>query len=324
MTEQEDFLEVDKPIPGQNYICLSFISPESIIKDKDIFVMRHFLNDIRKNEIINKSTTDISEGDFSDLFDNFKFNNLKQLNDQFDEENEFKTSVRAVKIRGTYDTIREANIRAKVLQRKDPNFHVFVGQMGYWLPWDPNAEDIKDQEYQEGELNELMCKYKENVQSRDDLYEKDKQAKQKKILEENRKRRAENDRIKKEQTDQENPDQENPDQETTVASGVPTHTPEETMDNINAFREILNEKERLLENMTKGKSQSSTEIEDITTEETTGEGGKGVEETTGEGGEGVEETKGEGVKESKSEFEEVNLEIEESNKNLKTIIDDIF
>ena len=26
-----DYLEVDDGIPGQNYVCLSFISPESII-----------------------------------------------------------------------------------------------------------------------------------------------------------------------------------------------------------------------------------------------------------------------------------------------------
>jgi len=31
----EDFLEVDKPIPGQNYACLSFVSPENIIKQKE-------------------------------------------------------------------------------------------------------------------------------------------------------------------------------------------------------------------------------------------------------------------------------------------------
>ena len=31
MTENEDFLEVDRPVPGQNYACLSFISPENIV-----------------------------------------------------------------------------------------------------------------------------------------------------------------------------------------------------------------------------------------------------------------------------------------------------
>ena len=33
-TTVEDFLEVDTPIGGQNYACLSFISPEKILKEK--------------------------------------------------------------------------------------------------------------------------------------------------------------------------------------------------------------------------------------------------------------------------------------------------
>jgi hypothetical protein len=28
---EEDFLEVDKPVPGQNFVCLSFVSPEKTI-----------------------------------------------------------------------------------------------------------------------------------------------------------------------------------------------------------------------------------------------------------------------------------------------------
>ena len=30
----EDYLEVDKPLPGQNYVCMSFISPENTYKQK--------------------------------------------------------------------------------------------------------------------------------------------------------------------------------------------------------------------------------------------------------------------------------------------------
>ena len=37
MEEQpkEDFLEVDSKIPGQNYVCLSFVSPEKTLKQKE-------------------------------------------------------------------------------------------------------------------------------------------------------------------------------------------------------------------------------------------------------------------------------------------------
>ena len=32
----EDFLEVDRPVPGQNYCCISFISPDKILKQKEV------------------------------------------------------------------------------------------------------------------------------------------------------------------------------------------------------------------------------------------------------------------------------------------------
>ena len=77
----------------------------------------------------------------------------------------------AFKVRGVYDTLKEAEIRAKVLRKRDKNFHVFVGQVGYWLPWDPDADSVCNQEYQESNLNTLVKKYNENKESRDDMYE---------------------------------------------------------------------------------------------------------------------------------------------------------
>ena len=32
----EDFLEVDDPIAGQNYVCMSFVDPEEIIQNNKI------------------------------------------------------------------------------------------------------------------------------------------------------------------------------------------------------------------------------------------------------------------------------------------------
>ena len=84
--------------------------------------------------------------------------------------------MRGVKVRGTYSSLREAQIRAKVLQRMDKNFHVFVGQVGYWLPWDPEADHIAGQEYADKELNKLMKAYKENMDNRDALYEEETRA----------------------------------------------------------------------------------------------------------------------------------------------------
>jgi hypothetical protein len=73
-------------------------------------------------------------------------------------------SMRGLKIRGVYDTREEADSRAKDLQDVDPDFHVFVGEVGKWCPWDPDVNSIKDQVYAEKELNDLMKGYKDNLQ----------------------------------------------------------------------------------------------------------------------------------------------------------------
>ena len=73
-------------------------------------------------------------------------------------------NVRGLKIRGVYNTQEEANNRAEYLQKIDPNFHVFVGEVGKWLPWDPDPNSIKDHVYREKELNKLMKEYNKNLE----------------------------------------------------------------------------------------------------------------------------------------------------------------
>ena len=113
----------------------------------------------------------------------------KELEHDFYELNDYRTTMRGLKVRGCYDTLKEANRKASILRRKDPAFNVFVGQVGYWLPWDPACQDIENQEYQEGELNNLMKKYKENVENRDILYERLKEERIKNAREEVRKKK---------------------------------------------------------------------------------------------------------------------------------------
>ena len=42
--EKMDYLEVDESIPGQNYVCLSFVSPEALIESKESFKVTNGLN----------------------------------------------------------------------------------------------------------------------------------------------------------------------------------------------------------------------------------------------------------------------------------------
>ena len=46
----EDYLEVDDPINGQQWVCVSFISPESIMKNKEGFKVAKFLQSISKEK----------------------------------------------------------------------------------------------------------------------------------------------------------------------------------------------------------------------------------------------------------------------------------
>ena len=204
--EKVDYLEVDNPIPGQNYVCMSFISPDKVLKQRELFLFNKFMNqrcgewELKLDEITkdcseeykNKINTEIKNvlktemkytyNEFNDKFEDFKYKYQEDLEKAFQKISNLQTSVRGVKIRGVYDSVQQAEKRAKELQRKDRSFHVFVGQVGYWLPWDPQADNVESEEYLEDDLNNLMKEYKKNEASRDIFYEEQKREKLKESM----------------------------------------------------------------------------------------------------------------------------------------------
>lgn len=191
-----DYLDVDTQIPGQQYVCISFISPEKVLIQKDQFIMKKFiksLTDESGNVVISANEFDTKYTDYISL-------NSEEIEQEFHKESGFQTTMRGVKIRGTYNTYDEATQRAKILQSSDRDFHVFVGQVGYWLPWDPNADNIADQQYMEKELNELMSNYKSNQLQRDMFYQNQVDEQRKKANEETEKKKQ---KIKEEEAAQE-------------------------------------------------------------------------------------------------------------------------
>ena len=221
-SENKDYLEVDNPIAGQHSVCISFISPENTLTRKELFMFNKYMSqrcseltekvekalenapsEVRatlKDELVSELEQHMkySYTKFASSFDDFKYKYNTQLEKQFNDSNDFKTSVRGVKVRGCYDTMQEAQAKAKELQRQDRSFHVFVGQIGYWLPWDPCADGVGDEEYLEEELNTMMKKYKENAVARDLLYEEEKREKLKAAMQE----KVEAERKKKELDEQ--------------------------------------------------------------------------------------------------------------------------
>ena len=187
MTDKIDFLSADTTIPGQNYCCLSFVSPEKVIKNKETFFISEFLKDYCKNAELDYQEVD-------DKYKDFLYTNQMKLQKQFDEKHKFQTSVRGLKVRGVYDSRQEAEQRAKILHRMDQDHHVFVGSIGQWLPWDPEADAIADQEYIDEGLNNLMGEYKKNQINKDQFFEERKNEKmqdQMKAVEESKKKHEE-------------------------------------------------------------------------------------------------------------------------------------
>ena len=190
-TTEKDYLEQDDKIRGQNYVCLSFISPEDTLKKKEHFFFEKFIETFSKqaNEMMDnlekqypeksdefRSFKEVYEQYFNpenihEVYKTFVSNSEEKLEREFYEKNDFNTSIRGIKIRGVYDTIQEAQHRSESLRKKENNkFSIYIAEVGCWCPWSPNPDDIKDQEFAETELNTLMKSYTENIEKSSEYY----------------------------------------------------------------------------------------------------------------------------------------------------------
>lgn len=190
-TKVQDFLDEDPVLRGQNYVCLSFLSPEDMLKSKEVYCVERYVEKVAQdmskiladskdaNPALHAVMSNLKES-YPHLFDSkqvledfqfFKQTNQMQLDKEFLELNDFRTSVRGIKVRGVFDTVQEAKNRADFLKRNGDKFDIFIGQVGCWCPWSPNPEDIADSEYAETQLNTFMKQFKENVSLRDQMFE---------------------------------------------------------------------------------------------------------------------------------------------------------
>lgn len=194
-TSDQDFLENDQSIPGQSYCCISFLSPDEIVKNKELFIFQKYMSsrclDLEKKldetlktldeEVKNKVVTELKENirtslkynyeQFKDELEAYKYRHHDNLEADFNKICNYKTNIRGVKVRGVYSTFEEAQVRARKLQSCDRSFNVYVGQVGFWLPWDPSSQEIQEEEYLETELNTLMKEYRANEVRKDMFYD---------------------------------------------------------------------------------------------------------------------------------------------------------
>jgi hypothetical protein len=116
---------------------------------------------VKTNDAAIKKTT------IKESYDDFLFKHQTKLEEDFFAKNEFRTSIRGLKVRGVTATHGEAVAMSKKLQRNDTIHSIFLGEVGKWLPWDPKPHQVQDQEYAEDQLNTLMKNYKNNEESRE-------------------------------------------------------------------------------------------------------------------------------------------------------------
>lgn len=71
-------------------------------------------------------------------------------------EGVMNTSIRAVKIRGVYESHEEAIKRCEELKNIDKYFDVFVGEVGKWLAWDPDPHTCENTIYRDEKQDKIM------------------------------------------------------------------------------------------------------------------------------------------------------------------------
>jgi len=196
------------------FVCVSFISPDKILKQKEIFLFEEFLKkwDFNKSmekfvqflnfvsfkykltfedlttdfkEFVNEERSNLMIYKIEDDYKTFLDNNEEELEKLFGVKHNFQTSTRGLKIRGVYPSIEEAELRCKMLREVDPNHDVFVGPVGLWMPWDPESYKTGRVEYMEEELNQLMHEKNKNETNAKNTFDQRLKDTKQKAIEEN-------------------------------------------------------------------------------------------------------------------------------------------
>ncbi len=216
-----DYLDEDPEIPTQKYCIVSFLSPEKVIQDKSRFFfekfigfmnydwkvkgLEHFMAFLSKKynlkiddllgdaqEFAKVRDQEIRETDVEEQYQVFLLKHEKELQEEYDNKVEFRSNIRGVKVRRCFATVEEAQVMAKVFQRKYPKDNLYIGKVGAWLPWEPSEHLMPEVEYAEKELNELMRRYKENEANKEIFFAEEREAKIKAQKEENERRKKAN------------------------------------------------------------------------------------------------------------------------------------
>ena len=215
-----DLCEEDATIPSQKFVCISFISPEKILKQREQYVFEKFIQQwefsksiekfgdflnfvsfkykikmddimVDMKEYVEEEKKKLKSYSITDDFNNFMDKNEDRITEEFNAKHEFHTSVRGIKVRGSYSSQAEAELRAKKLRETDPNHDIFVGPVGVWMPWDPDAYKTGRVEFMEDELNQLHHEKMKNEEKAKQEFDQRVRDAKRKAIEENVKKARE-------------------------------------------------------------------------------------------------------------------------------------
>jgi hypothetical protein len=203
----------DQAIAGQKFACMSFVSPEKILKKREVFLFDQFVKQwefsksMEKyfefvhfisykynlnvetliqdfNDFIKEENDKLQSTGIEDDYKNFIDKQEEKLNEQFSKEHSYQTSVRGVKVRGVFSTQGEAEEKCKKLRDSDPSHDIYVGPVGVWVPWDPDAYKTGRVEHLEEELNALHKEKMKNEElAKKEFEERVRETKKKAIME---------------------------------------------------------------------------------------------------------------------------------------------
>ena len=163
---------MEKFVQFLNFVSYKYkLTFDDVTKDLQEFVKE-------EKETINQST-------FSDDYKTFIDKNEEDLEKAFGVAHNFQTHTRGLKIRGVYPSMEEAELRCKMLREVDPSHDVYVGPVGMWMPWEPEAYKTGRVEYMEEELNKLMSEKTKNEANAKEAFDQRVKEAKKKAIEEN-------------------------------------------------------------------------------------------------------------------------------------------
>jgi hypothetical protein len=208
-----DLCDEDQSIAGQKFACLSFVSPEKILKKREVYLFDKFIKnwEFSKsmeryfdfihfiaykhnmnvetliadfNDFVKEESDKLKKSGIEDDYKNFMDKQEDKLNAEFNREHAFQTSVRGLKVRGVFASQEEAEEKSKKLREQDPNHDIFVGPVGVWVPWDPDAYKTGRVEHLEEELNALHKeKIKNEEMAKKEFEERVRESKKQAIME---------------------------------------------------------------------------------------------------------------------------------------------